>query len=82
MEAAIRNDVPGILADCGGAMSCATCHVYVDEAWIPVVGAAEDVEQAMLEMAVDPRENSRLSCQVRISEAMSGLLVHVPSSQI
>jgi 2Fe-2S ferredoxin len=81
MAVARQNDVPGILADCGGAMSCATCHVYIDEAFVPLVPPAEEVENAMLEMAVDLKENSRLSCQVTISEALAGLVVHVPRSQ-
>lgn len=82
MEAALANDVGGILADCGGCMSCATCHVYIDEAWIPAVGTAGENESAMLEMAIDPRGNSRLSCQVKLTEALSGLVVHIPESQI
>lgn len=81
MEAATRNSIPGIVADCGGAMSCATCHVYIDDAWVRAVGQADDVESAMLEMAVDPRENSRLSCQVKLDQQMSGLVIHVPKSQ-
>lgn len=81
MRAAINGDIGGILADCGGAMTCATCHVYIDPAWLPLVGAADETEQAMLEAAIDPTENSRLSCQVVLSDAYDGLIVHVPKSQ-
>ena len=81
MEAATTNDVPGIDADCGGACACATCHLYVDEAWLDIVGKPEDLESEMLEVAEDVRDNSRLSCQIKVTEAMDGLVVTTPESQ-
>ena len=81
MEAATTNDVPGIDADCGGACACATCHLYVDEAWVDIVGKPEDLESEMLEVAEDVRDNSRLSCQIKVTEAMDGLVVTTPESQ-
>ncbi|MFC6791498.1 2Fe-2S iron-sulfur cluster-binding protein [Methylobacterium komagatae] len=81
METALRNNVPGIDAECGGACACATCHVYVDDAWIDVVGKAQDMEQDMLDFATDVRENSRLSCQIKISPELDGLKVATPAQQ-
>jgi 2Fe-2S ferredoxin len=81
MEAAVRNMVPGIDADCGGACACATCHVYVDPDWFDRVGERNDIEQDMLDFAFDVRENSRLSCQIKITEDMDGLVVRVPEKQ-
>jgi len=81
MEAATSNDVPGIDADCGGACACATCHLYVDEAWVDIVGKPEDLEAEMLDVAEDVRDNSRLSCQIKVTEAMDGLVVVTPESQ-
>ncbi len=81
MENAIRNGVPGIEAECGGACACATCHVYVDEAFRPVTGEPEPMEQDMLDFAYDVRPNSRLSCQIRVSDALDGLTVTVPERQ-
>lgn len=81
MEAATSNDVPGIDADCGGACACATCHVYVDEAWVEIVGKPGDLEAEMLEVAEDVKPNSRLSCQMHISDDMDGLVVTTPESQ-
>ena len=78
MEAAIRNSIPGIEAECGGACACATCHVYVDAEWRDRVGPPNEVELEMLDMVSDiARDNSRLSCQVRLSEALDGLRVTV-----
>ena len=68
MEAAVRNQVPGIEADCGGACACATCHVYVDEAWMAATGSPSEMEEDMLDFAYEVRQNSRLSCQLRVSE--------------
>ncbi|EJM24377.1 ferredoxin [Pseudomonas sp. GM21] len=82
MQAATFASVPGIPADCGGACSCGTCHTYVDEVWLSKVPAAESMESDMLECAFEPRANSRLSCQLIISEAMDGMILHVPSSQL
>jgi 2Fe-2S ferredoxin len=81
MEAARQNDVRGIVAQCGGACACATCHVYVDEAWLARLEPPEDMEVGMLETAWEPRKNSRLSCQVQISAALDGLQVTVPAQQ-
>ena len=78
---AIRNGVPGIEAECGGACACATCHVYVDEAFMEVVGGPEAMEEDMLDFAYDVRPTSRLSCQIRVSEELDGLTVTVPERQ-
>ncbi|MBN9450661.1 MAG: (2Fe-2S)-binding protein [Bosea sp.] len=81
METAIRNAIPGIEAECGGACACATCHVYVDDAWIAAVGHAEPMEEDMLDFAFDVRPGSRLSCQIRIRDDLDGLTVRTPERQ-
>jgi 2Fe-2S ferredoxin len=81
MEAAVQNQVHGILALCGGACACATCHVYVGAAWSAKVGPREEMEEGMLEAAWQPRENSRLSCQIHVSAELDGLEVTVPEQQ-
>jgi 2Fe-2S ferredoxin len=81
MENAIRNGVPGIEAECGGACACATCHVYVDEAWAETVGSPEAMEEDMLDFAYDVRPTSRLSCQIRVRDELDGLVVQVPERQ-
>lgn len=81
MENAIRNAVPGIEAECGGACACATCHVYVDEAWTGIVGEPESMEEDMLDFAYDVRPNSRLSCQIKVRSELDGLVVTVPERQ-
>lgn len=81
MENAIRNAVPGIEAECGGACACATCHVYVDEAWTDVVGEPEAMEEDMLDFAYDVRPNSRLSCQIKVRDELDGLVVRIPERQ-
>lgn len=81
MENAIKNGVPGIEAECGGACACATCHVYVDEAWTDIVGDPEPMEEDMLDFAYDVRPNSRLSCQIKVSDELDGLVVRVPERQ-
>lgn len=81
MENAIRNLVPGIEAECGGACACATCHVYVDEAWYEKVGAPEPMEEDMLDFAYDVRPTSRLSCQIKVTPALDGLVVRTPERQ-
>jgi len=81
MENAVRNGVPGIEAECGGACACATCHVYVDAAWTEKVGEPEPMEEDMLDFAVDVRANSRLSCQISMSDELDGLVVRVPEMQ-
>lgn len=81
MQAAIRHDIPGIDADCGGACACATCHVYVDEAFVGSLPGPEVMEEDMLDFAYDVRPNSRLSCQIRIAPELAGLVLHVPTRQ-
>jgi len=81
MEGAVKNNVPGIDADCGGACACATCHVYVDEAWREKTGTASAMEESMLDFAENVEPNSRLSCQIRVSDALDGLTVRMPESQ-
>ena len=81
MESAIRNGVPGIEAECGGACACATCHVYVDEAWFETTGEPQPMEQDMLDFAYDVRPTSRLSCQIRVRDELDGLVVSVPERQ-
>ena len=82
MRSAIQNDIDEILGDCGGALSCATCHVHVAPEWIERTGKASSEERVMLEMAVDPDESSRLSCQIMIDESMEGLVLTLPKSQL
>ena len=81
MEGAIQNDIPGIDADCGGAMACATCHVYVEENWFNKLTKTEDAEVDMIDMAYEPKKNSRLSCQIIVSDELDGLEVSIPSKQ-
>lgn len=81
MEAAVKNNVPGIEAECGGACACATCHVYVDDAWIEATGAPQPMETDMLDFASDLRANSRLSCQIKVTPALDGLVVRTPERQ-
>jgi 2Fe-2S ferredoxin len=81
METATKNDIPGIVAECGGACACATCHVYVDDKWRDVLGTPEEMEEDMLDFAVETRENSRLSCQLKITDKFDGLIVHTPEKQ-
>ena len=81
MENAIKNMVPGIEAECGGACACATCHVYVDPDWTGIVGAPEAMEEDMLDFAYDVKQNSRLSCQIRVADALDGLIVRIPEQQ-
>ena len=81
MEGAVQNDIPGIDADCGGSMACATCHVYVEEKWLNKIQKAEEAEEDMIDMAFEPKKNSRLSCQLIVSEELDGLIVTTPSKQ-
>lgn len=81
MEGAVNNGIDGILAECGGALSCATCHVYVDEAWVDKIEPASAMEVDMLEVVNEPKANSRLSCQIHVNDALEGLIVHLPESQ-
>ena len=82
MEGAVQNNIPGIDADCGGSMACATCHVYVKEEWFNKLPKKEDGEEDMLDMAFEPKKNSRLSCQLMISEQLDGLVVDLPEKQV
>ena len=81
MEGAIQNNIPGIDADCGGSMACATCHVYVDEKWFNKLEKKEEGEEDMLDMAYQPNNFSRLSCQLLVSDELNGLIVRMPSKQ-
>ncbi len=81
MENAVRNSVPGIDAECGGACACATCHVYVDEAWAERVGPPSAMEEDMLDFAYELKPTSRLSCQIKVSDDLDGLVVNVPERQ-
>ena len=82
MEGAVQNNIPGIDADCGGGMACATCHVYVKEDWFDRVNKKNEGEDDMLDQAFEPKKNSRLSCQITVSDAIDGLIVHLPTKQI
>jgi 2Fe-2S ferredoxin len=81
MRAAILNNVPGIDADCGGECACATCHVFVDAAWLDKCGAPSELETSMLSFAETAKPNSRLSCQIKLTEALDGLVVETPVAQ-
>ena len=81
MENAVKNSVPGIEAECGGACACATCHVYVDDAWTENVGRPDVMEEDMLDFAYEPKPVSRLSCQIKMTDELDGLVVHVPERQ-
>ena len=81
MEGAVQNNIPGIDADCGGSMACATCHVYVNNEWLNKISEAEEAEQDMIDMAFEPKKNSRLSCQLIVSDELDGLKVTTPSKQ-
>ena len=81
MEGAVKNLIPGIDADCGGACACATCHVFVDQAWLEKLPAKEDMEETMLDFAPDMAPNSRLSCQIKVTPELDGLVVRMPKSQ-
>ncbi len=82
MEGAVQNNIPGIDADCGGGMACATCHVYVKEEWFNRLPAKTEGEDDMLDQAFEPKTNSRLSCQIEVSEDLDGLEVNLPEKQI
>lgn len=81
MEAAVQNGINGIVAECGGACACATCHCYIDASWQELVGKPASMEEDMLDFASDVRPNSRLSCQITLTSAMEGLTVHLPENQ-
>ena len=82
MEGAVQNNIPGIDADCGGSMACATCHVYVKEEWFNKLPKKEDGEEDMIDMAFEPKKNSRLSCQIMVSDQLEGLVVDIPEKQV
>jgi 2Fe-2S ferredoxin len=81
MESAIKHAIPGIEAECGGACACATCHIYVDQSWYPIVGEPSPMEEDMLDFGYDVRANSRLSCQIKVTAQLEGLIVHTPERQ-
>lgn len=81
MEAAIANDVPGIIADCGGSMVCGTCHVIVAPEWQEKLPAQSEMEKEILEYVPDPQPNSRLTCQIPVTAALSGIILQIPESQ-
>ena len=81
MEGAIKNKIPGIDAHCGGACACATCHVYVDNKWIEKLSPKDDSEEDMLDFAFEVKSNSRLSCQITVSDELDGLVVNMPEKQ-
>ena len=81
MEGAVKNNIPGIDADCGGACACATCHVYVDQAWRDKTGEKSAMEESMLDFAENVEPNSRLSCQIKVGDDLDGLVVRMPESQ-
>ncbi len=81
MEGAVKNNIPGIDADCGGACACATCHVYVDAAWADKTGAKSAMEESMLDFAENVEPTSRLSCQIKVTDQLDGLVVRMPESQ-
>jgi len=82
MEGAVHNNVRGVIAECGGACSCATCHVYVDEAWAQKLGRKSETEEALLDAVCDPQPNSRLSCQIKMTDELDGLVVRMPAKQV
>jgi 2Fe-2S ferredoxin len=81
MEGAVKNNVPGIDADCGGACACATCHVFVDEAWFEKSGTRSAMEESMLDFAEGVTETSRLSCQIKVTDELDGMVIRMPESQ-
>jgi 2Fe-2S ferredoxin len=81
METARKNDIEGIEAECGGACACATCHVYVEEAWREKTGSPSEMEEDMLDFAFEVRETSRLSCQIKVTDDLDGLVVRIPEKQ-
>jgi 2Fe-2S ferredoxin len=82
MEGAVNHNVRGIIAECGGACSCATCHVYVDQGWVNKLGKRSEIEEALIDAVCDPQPNSRLSCQIQVTPELDGLVVRVPAKQV
>ena len=81
MEGAINNDIDGIVAECGGACACATCHSYVDAAWTDKIPTMDDMEDSMLDAAFERKDNSRLTCQIEMSDALDGIVIHVADNE-
>ena len=81
MQGAVDNMIEGIVAECGGSCSCATCHCYIEESWVDKVDPASEMEKDLLDCVTDPKDNSRLSCQINVTDAHDGLVVHLPESQ-
>ena len=81
MEGAINNNIEGIVAECGGACACATCHSYIDAAWVEKLTAMDDMEDSMLDAAFERKANSRLTCQIEVSDELDGLVVHVAENE-
>lgn len=81
MEGAINNNIDGIVAECGGACACATCHAYIDEAWFGKLAEMDDMEDSMLDAAYERKDNSRLTCQIEISDELDGLVVHIADNE-
>lgn len=81
MEGAIQNSVPGILAICGGSCACSTCHAYIDEQWSERVGLPEEIEDSTLELAIERKSTSRLTCQVKVDDSLDGLIVHIANNE-
>ena len=82
MEGAVQNNIPGIDADCGGGMACATCHVYVKDEWFDKINKKSEGEDDMIDQAYEPKKNSRLSCQITVSDKTEGLIVYLPEKQV
>ena len=82
MEGAVQNDIPGIDADCGGGMACATCHVYIGDEWFDKISKKSEGEDDMLDQAYEPKKNSRLSCQITVTEDLEGLTLEMPEKQV
>ncbi len=81
MEGAINNNIEGIVAECGGACACVTCHSYVDTAWIDKIPSMDDMEDSMLDAAFERKDNSRLTCQIEMSDALDGIVIHVADNE-
>ena len=81
MQGAVDNMIDGIVAECGGACACATCHCYIDDSWVAKIEPASEMEKDLLDCVTDPKDNSRLSCQVKMTDALDGLVIHLPESQ-
>ena len=81
MEGAILNNVPGILAVCGGSCACSTCHAYIDEAWLDKVGPPNEIEDSTLDLALERKPSSRLTCQIKVDESLDGLVVNIANNE-